>query len=93
MEEKIELKPVKVKRTIKIGEKIPNEISFYQTGCSGAFNLGSWFFQKLFEKELSKLQNEEYIFSEICRNENEEKSFYYAIEANFLRNGYLIEWI
>jgi hypothetical protein len=82
-----------VKRTIKVGEKIPNEISFHYDGGGGWTNLGSWYIDMLFKHELAKLQTEQYEFSEICRNENEAKAFYSALDINFKKMNFIVEFI
>lgn len=83
------------RKEIHVGEKIPNEVIIWcEKGSSIAMNLGSWYFDSLFQRELKKIQEEKYEFSEICRNENEQKAFYAAIAVNLLKNhNVVVEFI
>lgn len=87
------LKKCTARRTIKVGEIIPNEISFYFTGGSGYINLSGVGMDHLFKKELSKLQDSEYQFNEICRNRKEQKAWYSAITFNLNKLGYQVEYL
>lgn len=87
------LKKCTAKRVIKIGEIIPSEIAFWYDGGSGWINLASHWIDQLFKQELAKCQKEEYKFSEVCRNENELKAFYSALEINFKKLGFNVEYI
>lgn len=74
---------------IEIGKKVPT----WFNAENWSINLGGWYFQALFEKELSTIQKEKYIFSEICRDENELNAFRLAIEKYAKENDYKIKWI
>jgi hypothetical protein len=76
---------------IKVGEKVPSEANIAFDGGSMAMNLGSWYFDMLMQDQLAKLQSEKYEFSEICRNENERKAFYLAIQENAKESGYEVK--
>ena len=73
---------------IKVGVKIPTWVTVCHEGGSTSINLGSWFMDALFKKELKKTQKEDYEFSETCRNENERAAIYRAIEYSLAREGY-----
>jgi len=83
-----ELKNCTVRPLIIIGSTIPNEIQFSYDGGGGFTNMGSYRIDSLFRKHLKTMQDEEYIFSEICRNKNEKKAFEMAIKENLESIGY-----
>ena len=89
MEEE-KLKDCTISPSIKVGHKIPDEIAFRYDGGSGWTNMGSWIMDHRFKKFLKQFQEDEYIFSDICRNENEKKAFELAIEENCLDIGYRV---
>lgn len=84
-------KIAEMKDIIKVGVKIPTWVTVCHEGGSNSINLGSWFMDALFKKELKKTQKEDYEFSEICRNENERAAIYRAIEYSLARDGYKLK--
>jgi len=88
-----DLKRCTVKREIEVGKNIPDETTFNFNGGGGWINNSSAWMTHLFERQLAKLQNEKYEFGLICRNENEQKAFYLAIEENLNEMGYFVEWV
>lgn len=87
---KKELENCTVRPLIVIGEIVPNEITISYDGGGGFTNMGSYRMDNLFKKYLKSFQQEEYEFSEVCRNENEKKSFEMAIKENLESIGYKI---
>ncbi len=87
------IKPCTMRRNIKVGERVPNQVHFRFDRGGGSTNMASWYMDMLFKKELAKLQKKEYVFSEICRNNNEKKAFYAAIKFNLLKMGYKVKFI
>ncbi len=85
-----ELTDCTIRPRIVVGQKIPNEISFWFKGGGGSTNMGSYIMDHRFRKHLKTLQDEEYEFSEICRNENEKKAFELAIAENCESMGYKV---
>ena len=71
-----------IRPRIIVGQKVPNEVSFNYKGGCGFTNMGSFIMDIRFKQHLKTLQDEEYEFSEICRNENEKKAFELAIAEN-----------
>ena len=89
MEEK---KECTVKKVIKVGRIIPNEITFYHKKGSGWLNMSSFWMTHLFKKELRKLQDHKYEFSSICRNRKEKKALYNAITYDLNELGYKVKY-
>ncbi len=76
------MKDCTIRPKIEVGQKIPDEIRFSYDGGGGWTNMASNWMDMLFKKHLKALQEEEYVFSEICRNENEKKALELAIKEN-----------
>lgn len=76
------LKDCIIRPRIIVGQKVPNEVSFSFDGGGGWTNMGSFIMDIRFKKHLKTFQAEDYEFSEICRNEYEQKAFELAIAEN-----------
>jgi len=82
-----------VKKIIKVGEVIPNQVMHVFDGGTGWLNLYSNKFNRTFNEELAKLQDEKYVYNEVCQSKNEEKAFYAAIKSNLLELGYNVTFV